>query len=626
MWRYRADGRLLATYSLGGDLSGSAKRLAYDSLRKLAWIAGEHQLILLDPATGQRKLNLSFSNEVKAIALDPLTGALWFTHGNWLKRMQADSQLTAAIDLGATGIREAETLDFDPVARQLWLGGERVLARFDTSGALIVRLDVGGEVEAIGTAAFSVEPTLGLIRPQHNALTNTPTPTFILQYGTLCTGQPCSLDAGYHAGMSLAATLDGQGLAGFQYDAASQQAVHTPANRLAEGAHNFSASILDIFGHRSPVIASTFTIDSVPPVFTAISPADGSAVTTPTLLIQGSVDDPTASVVLENLANWNGQGANPATQHFSYTVTLKPGLNMFTLTAIDKAGNTASKSLYVSYAASAVSVAIDSPTDGAVIAGDRVLVSGRYQGPPNTGITVNGVVAVMDGARFYASVPLVSGENALIITATTPDGAMVSKNVTVTNTTSPVFNVLASTLEGVAPLQVDFEVTLNNAPSFGRIDVDFDGDGAVDFSSFDPLAPIQFTYVVAGSYVAKFVVTDTSGVATIQALPMVVKTPEQTDAFFSDIWNGMNVSLAAGNKAQALRYLTEPAQQKYGPVFDILMPSFASVVASYSPLQRASVSSDLAEYAVNRTIEGVDRIFLIYFLRDSDGVWRLDAM
>jgi hypothetical protein len=50
------------------------------------------------------------------------------------------------------------------------------------------------------------------------------------------------------------------------------------------------------------------------------------------------------------------------------------------------------------------------------------------------------------------------------------------------------------------------------------------------------------------------------------------------------------------------------------------------VVASYSALQNVSVTSSTGEYAVNRVIDGVDQIFFIYFLRDPDGVWRLDSM
>jgi hypothetical protein len=51
-----------------------------------------------------------------------------------------------------------------------------------------------------------------------------------------------------------------------------------------------------------------------------------------------------------------------------------------------------------------------------------------------------------------------------------------------------------------------------------------------------------------------------------------------------------------------------------------------SIVASYSPLQRAALSPALGEYAINRTLGGVNRIFFIYFERDDHGVWHLSSM
>ena len=66
--------------------------------------------------------------------------------------------------------------------------------------------------------------------------------------------------------------------------------------------------------------------------------------------------------------------------------------------------------------------------------------------------------------------------------------------------------------------------------------------------------------------------------------------------------------------------ICENSQIKYGPVFDVLLPDFAGIIASYSAPQRVSVSSGIGEYAVNRVIDGADQIFFIYFLRDTDGV------
>ncbi len=79
-------------------------------------------------------------------------------------------------------------------------------------------------------------------------------------------------------------------------------------------------------------------------------------------------------------------------------------------------------------------------------------------------------------------------------------------------------------------------------------------------------------------------------------------------------------------KATALKGLSGFAQSKYGPVFDILIPTYAAIAASFSVPQRSAVTADLGEYAINRTINGVNQLFLVYFVLGADGVWRLDSM
>jgi len=43
-------------------------------------------------------------------------------------------------------------------------------------------------------------------------------------------------------------------------------------------------------------------------------------------------------------------------------------------------------------------------------------------------------------------------------------------------------------------------------------------------------------------------------------------------------------------------------------------------------LQVVDINADYAEYAINRTIDGLDQVFLIYFIRDENGDWKLDSM
>jgi hypothetical protein len=51
------------------------------------------------------------------------------------------------------------------------------------------------------------------------------------------------------------------------------------------------------------------------------------------------------------------------------------------------------------------------------------------------------------------------------------------------------------------------------------------------------------------------------------------------------------------------------------------------IVASFASIQLSSLEGGVGEYGVKRTnAAGVTYLYLIYFVQDDDGVWRLDTM
>jgi hypothetical protein len=58
----------------------------------------------------------------------------------------------------------------------------------------------------------------------------------------------------------------------------------------------------------------------------------------------------------------------------------------------------------------------------------------------------------------------------------------------------------------------------------------------------------------------------------------------------------------------------------------VLQPDLGTIVGTFSNLQGVSLTQDFGEYAVNRVIDGQNRIFFVYFSRNGDGVWRLGSM
>ncbi|MDQ3267962.1 MAG: hypothetical protein M3P47_04450 [Pseudomonadota bacterium] len=58
----------------------------------------------------------------------------------------------------------------------------------------------------------------------------------------------------------------------------------------------------------------------------------------------------------------------------------------------------------------------------------------------------------------------------------------------------------------------------------------------------------------------------------------------------------------------------------------MLQTDYSKIVSTWSAPVRGSISNDIGEYAVITTNGNARQLFLIYFVKGTDGVWRLDSM
>ena len=626
LWHLDAQAALLASYPLAPFLATDAKHFAVDSLRDVAWVADEHRLAKLKLGSpSDLSLTLQLPHPIASFALDPIAGAIWITQKETLLAFSESGSLAYTVNLETLDLRKPESLAFDPVSRSLWAGTERAVARFTDSGQFVHRFAARDADHALGASEFKVEPVLQLVRPPANALTNNPFLPFALSYVAHCNGEPCPFAGSHASSYQLSATLNGESVGPqFVFDANALQASFTPSSRLPEGSNSFSAQARDRFGNSSNAIAISFAVDTAAPRFLTLSPADGSVLQSRQVVVQGSVDDERASVVFENFAVFSGVGPNPQGKVFAFPVTLNPGLNTIKLTAIDPAGNAASAILQLTLAA--VGVTIDTPVNGSSINSDVALIAGTFQGPPRTGITVNGVLAAVSGDRFYAQVGLQLGGNVVTAAATSPDGTSASQSINVTSTGISPISVRPSTATAIAPVKITFDLGNATGRAIKRIEADYDGNGTMNLSTSDPNAVLQFTYATPGIYTVLFRITDDLNIIHTFSVVLNIEDRNQIDQLLRTVWSSFIQALAAQDKAVAMNSITATSRVTYGPIYDALAPEMPAIVGSFSSLQSSMLSSTVGEYAVNRTIDGVNRIFFIYFLRDVDGVWRIDSM
>ena len=604
--------------------------LAIDNLAGSVWVAAYNALIRFDvhhlnqPQVVDLPLPTgSATQKIDALAADTVSGTLDVVSRNMLYLYDRTGTLIKSVDFTPQNLGTIQTIAYDPSSLSLWLGGNGGLARFTGSGDFVARWPVSNAANAIGVVPFKLRPTLSLENPSNNGLLNNPQPTITLGLGSSCNSIPCLLPDTYLRSLSFDISLNGQAV-GTLFTIIGTDAVFTPSVRLPEGMNFLAGNATDLFGHQSESISADFTIDTIPPKFVSLSPADGSNVTTSTALIQGTIDDPTASITLIDAT---GQVVSLASgANFSFAVDLIPGTNTFSLIARDPAGNETTTVVHLTFAN--ITLTLANPLPNATLDSTALDVSGTFQGPPNTGITINGVVAMIYGDQFYANLDLEPGVNTLTITATTPDGTMITRTVTVTVAASALDPVSASAApqSGVAPLPVRFLVSTLTGAGVQRITADYDGDGSVDFSTSDSNAPLETTYNTPGVYPARVNVTDANGHTYNRTITVVVQSYEAMDSLLRAIYNGMLDRLRSGDIDGALRSVTGGGQAKYRAVFAELAPDLPSIVDQLGVLQGGPLGEDMAEYSVLRADNGQARAYLIYFIRGEDGVWRIDGM
>ena len=280
---------------------------------------------------------------------------------------------------------------------------------------------------------------------------------------------------------------------------------------------------------------------------------------------------------------------------------------------------------------------ITTPLQGTIIDDNTVLVSGTLSAPVNTGITINGIVAHLGGtpygSEFAASVPLQTGSNTLAVTATSLNRKQITQTLMVSRSDDNLLSVTASPDAAFAPAQVAFTITDSGQTGIQLVELDFDGDNITDrLITFDQILagalnnPITHTYSEPGLYRPIITIIDRDNNSINEELAVSIQNRDQIDQIIRGLWGSMNAALIAGNHGLAIESLTDSSMSGYSRIFYLLLPHMRNIVAGYTDISAVDIGLTYGEYAVGEQIDGTSRIFLIQFMQDNQGVWRLEGM
>ncbi len=288
-----------------------------------------------------------------------------------------------------------------------------------------------------------------------------------------------------------------------------------------------------------------------------------------------------------------------------------------------------------------VTVTIQGPVNASTVGVGAIQVFGTYTGPANTGISVNGVPALTDGASFVSPrVLLEPGVNTLTIRYATMDAAPVEITRSITYATSATPEVLfaAGSPGDYTPTVVPFTLA-TKFPSaqnvITNVQVDYDSNGTFEVNGAQP-TKLEFAYERAGLYVATAIVTFDDG--NTGTPPVIVQDQTrvlaQSLAFtrqtLCGVYYAMKNRLVQNQIALAVNTQSPKQQARMTTLWNALANAgrLNAVATRLGPIVDGQIARNTAEmlFAIATATAGEFDGFQVRFRKDINGVWRIDAM
>ncbi len=407
-----------------------------------------------------------------------------------------------------------------------------------------------------------------------------------------------------------------------------------PLNTLLydSGTHTLTARAIDNSGNWAEA-SIVVLFDHGPPEVSITSPVSGVTISG-TIMVSVEARDSLSGLAGVALYLDNQPHSTLTQGPFNFTINtsgLVPGLHTLTVKATDRVGNQGEASITINVE-KLLQIEITSPTDGATINQATTVVQGRiYDQTGEIGVTVNGVLAEVQGNEFAVMIPLQIGQNLLTAIGTRPDGIQAQAQITIHTeiqedfmrlNASPTNGILDQT--GKIDVHLEAEGSLSNPVS--TYSWDFDGDGT--FERVGSEAKITVQYLIPGIYLPKVRVVDDQGNVYEKSTVVNVFSKEEMDGLLRSKWEGMKGNLLERDLSSALGYFVDSSKGMYQRAFEVILDRIPQIVSEMGEMEPIFIRNNIAKYRIERIHSldgGIQMItYYIYFVRDRDGLWRID--
>jgi len=247
--------------------------------------------------------------------------------------------------------------------------------------------------------------------------------------------------------------------------------------------------------------------------------------------------------------------------------------------------------------------------------------------PGNQGaVKINGFVAAIDATgKFGAIVAVDAQTTSLTAVAIDLNGnSLATDTIPVTvHVSEPTLTLQSRPTQGIAPLTVSFDLV--SLVPVSQISLDSNGDGTADFQG-TTLQGQTFAFQQSGLYFPAAAVTDNNGTTHNTVALIQVYDAASFDGLFQSAWQGLKNALRDGDTAGALLFIAQDERAQFQGMFQNLTVPLSSIDQVLTNIQFVQVSGNFVEYEMLRTDGQGQRSYLVRFVLDKDGVWRIQDL
>jgi parallel beta-helix repeat protein len=270
-----------------------------------------------------------------------------------------------------------------------------------------------------------------------------------------------------------------------------------------------------------------------------------------------------------------------------------------------------------------ITLTITSPLNGDTINRPDVMVKGTMANTTGneTGVTVNGTVAIIYGNQFIANhVPLTEGSNTITVTATDTASYTATTSIQVNTVTTGNYIKLTANIEsGTSPLETT--LSIDGSFSITNSNMSVSGPGSVEWLSTS-VDEYRARMTTEGIYYFTASVTKNS-IVYQDTVAIVVLSSTELDNLLRSKWNAMTNSLSIQDTTTALTFIASGSRPSYEEMFNALYEQLPAITATQQEFHLHHITGNIAKYKLVTFENDKYYSYEVTFIKDENGIWMI---